>query len=290
MEHLSVPVGLFLPARRDLALGFYRGGGRYRGDGPSGVVGLGFLVPRSDILREEEMLNCRAFLAPTSLSRGEEYRYASPGVVSAGTLARSLKAGDPPADLLPHVARLIGDLDDLTVFAYRYLRQDEEKEAYFLTLHIEPAPDAESRVELASERDRFGMPRARLVWKFGDMERHTLDRMVHMLARSLGAAGHGRVRVVPGDLEVDRGPFGRGFDPGPDWPPGLRGAWHQMGTTRMDPDPARGVVDADCRVHGLPNLFVAGSSVFPTSGYTNPTLTIVALALRLADRLKQELR
>ena len=63
-----------------------------------------------------------------------------------------------------------------------------------------------------------------------------------------------------------------------------------MGTTRMDVDPNKGVVEPDCRVHGVSNLFIAGSSVFPTGGYTNPTLTLVALALRLSDRVKEELR
>ena len=63
-------------------------------------------------------------------------------------------------------------------------------------------------------------------------------------------------------------------------------SWHHMGTTRMAASPREGVVDADCRVHGTANLFVAGSSVFPTTGNANPTLTIVALALRLADHLK----
>jgi choline dehydrogenase-like flavoprotein len=64
---------------------------------------------------------------------------------------------------------------------------------------------------------------------------------------------------------------------------------HHMGTTRMHPDPSRGVVDEDCRVHGTSNLFVGGSSVFPTAGWAPPTLTIVALALRLADHLKATL-
>ena len=62
--------------------------------------------------------------------------------------------------------------------------------------------------------------------------------------------------------------------------------WHHMGTTRMHSDPAHGVVDANCRVHGVSNLFVCGSSVFPTAGVAPPTLTIVALALRLADHLR----
>jgi choline dehydrogenase-like flavoprotein len=64
------------------------------------------------------------------------------------------------------------------------------------------------------------------------------------------------------------------------------GAFHPSGTTRMATDPKRGVVDEHCRVHGTSNLYVAGSSVFPTSGYANPTFTIIALAIRLADRLK----
>jgi choline dehydrogenase-like flavoprotein len=72
-------------------------------------------------------------------------------------------------------------------------------------------------------------------------------------------------------------------------PRDVAGGWHHMGTTRMSDDPKRGVVDADCRVHGLSNLFVAGSSVFPTAGSGTPTLTLVALALRLADTLRRSL-
>ena len=80
--------------------------------------------------------------------------------------------------------------------------------------------------------------------------------------------------------------MGKEADP---WPTSVRGARHHMGTTRMHADPHRGVVDADCRVHGIANLYVAGSSVFPTSGAANPTLTIVALALRLAGHLQNRL-
>jgi choline dehydrogenase-like flavoprotein len=91
------------------------------------------------------------------------------------------------------------------------------------------------------------------------------------LAREVGKSGIGRLKL---DVGIR-----------PDWP----GGNHHMGTTRMHPDPRYGVVDADCRVHGLSNLYVAGSSVFPTSGGVNPTLTIVALAERLADHLKAQL-
>ena len=80
------------------------------------------------------------------------------------------------------------------------------------------------------------------------------------------------------------------LDPGTDaagWPNSMTGGKHHMGTTRMHVDPRCGVVDPHCRVHDCANLYVAGSSVFPTCGYANPTLTIVALAVRLCDRLKQ---
>jgi choline dehydrogenase-like flavoprotein len=70
----------------------------------------------------------------------------------------------------------------------------------------------------------------------------------------------------------------------------VNGGWHHMGTTRMSDDPKRGVVDRHCRVHGMENLYVAGSSVFPTSGSANPTLTLVALTLRLADHLKERFK
>src|SRR5262249_42620047 len=71
------------------------------------------------------------------------------------------------------------------------------------------------------------------------------------------------------------------------WPVSMSSGMHHMGTTRMHDDPRQGVVDAHCRVHDLANLYVAGSSGFPRGGVANPTLTLVALALRLADHLKQ---
>jgi choline dehydrogenase-like flavoprotein len=77
--------------------------------------------------------------------------------------------------------------------------------------------------------------------------------------------------------------------PKPVWPSTLSGGWHHMGTTRMHDDPKQGVVNASCRVHGMANLSIAGSSVFPTAGAVNPTLTLVALTLRLSDHLKGRL-
>ena len=94
------------------------------------------------------------------------------------------------------------------------------------------------------------------------------DTTLRILGRSLIDQGRGRLRVINSRIYRD-----------------FTGGGHLMGTTRMGTNPSTSVVDRDCRVHGYRNLFIASSSVFPTTGYANPTLTIVALALRLADTL-----
>lgn len=141
---------------------------------------------------------------------------------------------------------------------------------------IEQSPRPENRVSLSRERDMFGCPRPALHWHWPQDDIEQTERAMDVLARELQQAGLGRVQRVH-----DR----QGL-PCIEWPVGSH---HLMGTTRMHSDPRQGVVDAQCRVHGMVNLYVAGSSVFPTGGYANPTLTLVALALRLADRLTQEL-
>lgn len=73
------------------------------------------------------------------------------------------------------------------------------------------------------------------------------------------------------------------------WPVGTNAGWHHMGTTRMSDDPKKGVVDANCRIHGITNLYVAGAACYATSGAPNPTLTLVALSLRLSEHLKNQL-
>jgi choline dehydrogenase-like flavoprotein len=150
------------------------------------------------------------------------------------------------------------------------------RRALLLVNSCEQAPNPASRVRLSEERDALGMARVQLEWRLSPSDLHALRRGHELLARELGRAGVGRLQLMlgPGDM---------------DWPPDLGGSGHHLGTTRMHEDPRRGVVDASSRVHGLANLYVAGSSVFPTSGAADPTLTIVALAIRLADHLRREL-
>jgi choline dehydrogenase-like flavoprotein len=139
-----------------------------------------------------------------------------------------------------------------------------------LRVRLEPLPNPESRVVLDREKDALGVPRARLHWQLSESDASNLEAGLGSLARELGQARFGRAQQP----QIRSEP----------WPATNFGA-HHLGTTRMHADPRRGVVDADCRVHDLANLYIAGSSVFTTAGSANPTLTIIALALRLADHL-----
>jgi choline dehydrogenase-like flavoprotein len=142
-----------------------------------------------------------------------------------------------------------------------------------IKVRAEQAPNRESRVMLdASATDALGSRVATLDWRLSEIDRVSVRKGVQLLGEAVAAAGIGRV-YLPDDGDVVP------------WD-AIGGGWHQMGTTRMASSPRAGVVDPDSRVHGLANLYVAGSSVFPAYGFANPTYSIVLLALRLADHLK----
>ena len=150
-----------------------------------------------------------------------------------------------------------------------------------LSVMAEQVPNPASRVTVGPERDALGVPRLRLDWRATALGNHSVLRSVELLAAGLGRAGAGRVRAHP---QV------RALGATTDFGGWAQGGQHHMGTTRMAATPRDGVVDRDCRVHGVDNLYVAGSSVFPTGGSANPTLTLMALAIRLADHLAPTLR
>src|SRR5687767_1233151 len=138
-------------------------------------------------------------------------------------------------------------------------------------MHTEQAPDPENRVTLSDETDNLGCRRARLHWEWREIDRDATARTRSLLGKELAKAGVGRLdtRTVHGYPYLI-----------------TSGLHHHMGTTRMHTDSRLGVVDEHCRVHGVANLYMAGCSVFPTGGYINPTLTIMALGVRLGERLK----
>jgi hypothetical protein len=149
-----------------------------------------------------------------------------------------------------------------------------------LSLAWEQWPAWDNRIELdTSERDAYGMPRLRLHWKKMPSERQTALAAVEMLASHLARSDRGRVRVAPWLAS------GAAYPENDE-----RAGFHHMGGTRMSAQPETGVVDAQCKVFGVENLYVGGSSTFATGGHANPTYTIVQLALRLGDHLAAKLR
>ena len=149
-----------------------------------------------------------------------------------------------------------------------------------LVVRAEQAPNPDSRVTLAADSDALGVPRAALDWRMSPLDVTSVAGLVAALGRETERLGLGRVE-----------PAAWLSDPSRRWQSDplisvhALGGYHHIGTTRMSDDPRTGVTDRDGRVHGIDNLYVAGSSLFPTSGWANPTLTIAALALRQADHI-----
>lgn len=154
-----------------------------------------------------------------------------------------------------------------------------------LLVRAEQAPNPDSRVTLTPDIDASGVPRVALDWRLSDLDVRSVAVLVDTLGRELWRLGLGKVEPA---AWLGGGSSGWRTDPLISSHP--IGGYHHMGTTRMSDDPCRGVTDADGRVHGIGNLYVGGSSLFPTGGWANPTLTIAALALRTADKISAGLR
>jgi choline dehydrogenase-like flavoprotein len=199
-------------------------------------------------------------------------------VVNAVTALKRLMGGEGPGgSALTDLLKVIGNLEGVAEFAVRnaLFGQGIPIKALHMWCNSEQQPNPQSRVLLGSKRDHLGMREVVVDWRLVAEDKRKAAAVVRLLGAEIGRAGFGRLRS--------------GFGEDDAWPKDFRGNEHHMGTTRMHRDPAMGVVDENCRIHAMANLYVAGSSVFPTVGASNPTLTIVALALRLADRLKKQL-
>jgi choline dehydrogenase-like flavoprotein len=181
-----------------------------------------------------------------------------PGLQGLGAMSASAD----PASVAP-VAGVAGTLSD---------RGDLTEMFGHVSLVLEQAPNPDSRISIdKTQIDATGLPLLQLEWRFTDDDRRSLQSTLDLLAAAFGVGHVARLRTVPLDDET----FLESVGP----------ASHHLGGTRMADSPRNGVVDADCKVHGVTGLWVTGGAVFPTAGFANPTLTIVALALRLADHL-----
>lgn len=240
--------------------------------GVADAIGL-----RQDVMRRENLPNGCVFLVDRPLHKTEELYYsdAASGFIS---LMEILQHSAPPnAGIVKnalHAARNIRSVSSLMISALN--SRMKKKRQFAPRLQMETVPNPESRVTLSQKRDALGEPQVSLNWNTVSQDVDGYQRFDNILREELAKKGL-YVKKINHDLSPDG------------WPISMRPAKHALGTTRMHKNEKQGVVDEHCRVHGVSNLFIAGGSVFPTSGMANPTLTIIALAIRLADHIKREM-
>lgn len=146
-------------------------------------------------------------------------------------------------------------------------------DAFHVLIRMENTPNPDSTISLINQKDSYGMPRIKLNWMPNAFDFKAAERIGQLFADEMITKNFGRVKIKPFDIADAR-----------------RNATiqaHHLGTTRMSADPEQGVVNKDLRTHDIDNLYVLGSSCFPSFGFSNPTLTIVALAVRLGEKLSK---
>lgn len=248
------------------------------------IAVMGKLTLAEEVMQREQLLNISTLLFPIPKL------YQLKAANSLKTLLLSIHNPQVRQDILKHLKNIVFGLDYLLPATYgtmikqqpfipslawggwSYIPDKEKRFAEFTLLQlVEQVPDPDNRITLTADRDRLGRQRVKLHWRWHEIDIEQIKRSQEILQQEIARAGIG-------ELQVERdGNLPKLIHPG---------LHHHMGTTRMHDDPQQGVVDRNCQVHGISNLFIASSSVFPTGGYANPTLTIVALAMRLADHLK----
>jgi len=196
-------------------------------------------------------------------------------------LSRGTKGG--PGELRRFLRDALTSPGDLCRLGYRfYIKKRSGTPRHgpiYIGAQAEVAPNPDSRITLSKARDRLGVRKLKLDWRIGELERRTLYEYIRTVASEFE-------RLGLGSFDLRQVAF---LDDSVAWVRMAHDSAHHMGTTRMHESPQQGVVDPDCRVHGVDNLYIASSAVFPTSARSNPTLTILALCLRMADRLKDVL-
>jgi len=270
MAHSTIRTGramLSTPAGTAKLYGLDGWASHFAGGGGSPYVNA--LQPTFETQKREGMLNSVVFFDESYEGERTE------GFVALRRIAKQVLQGRIPAHLGQDLATVIGDLDEVVKALYGRTFGGDDYRVLQIRYFAEQAPNPDSRITLSHERDRLGLNRINLNWCLQPIDKHTVLRTQQLLGQEFGAMGIGRIQVE----------FENETDP---WPRGVDSSAHFMGSTRMHTDPKRGVVNENCRVHGIENLYVAGGSVFPTAGATMITVNIVALAVRLADHLKEK--
>jgi choline dehydrogenase-like flavoprotein len=232
-------------------------------------VARGAYAPAPKAMHRQNLLNCGISFRPAYESDPAFDDSSVRSLLKAWDMSRRRAVPYRVASELAHAAR--APYKALRALRSRLRERYDGHKEWRLRSLVECSADPENRVELGDEKDSLGRPLTRIRWRVRDLELRSARDAHALFAAAVQQARLGRVSIADDD-----------------WSARMEPALHHLGTTRMHDDPARGVVDRDARVHGIDNLYVAGGSVFTTGGFTNPTLTILALTLRLAEHLKSQ--
>ena len=239
------------------------------------VQSMASLRIRGETQREAELLSASYSL--------RLFQNPDTGYLSAKRIAERLLGRRPSDGIGPDLRSMLLDLDEIGRWIHHrtqgtYYEFPVTMDPAVITISSEQSPNPDSRVILGNELDRLGIPMPLLDWRISGDDKERFRRGASLYAEEMARVSGMRIKLADWIL-----------DDSSEIPhPEIHGGHHHMGTTRMAGHPSAGVVDRDCRVFGVDNLYMAGSSVFPTGGYANPTLTIVALSARLARHLERQ--
>ena len=277
MEHPHLWIGAFIPA----SIMISNSTGLYEMFTKNGTPVMGKITLNENTLKKEKMLNWVTSIHPSyRLSFNHYLGYDELGVSAFREIKHAIEKGQFTKNIKNHIQNAFSDTSSILRFIYRK-GKDHVKRSFSRSKHItvyrlnpmlEQAPNPESRVSIGTEKDALGQPRIKLNWQLTPLDTYTMTRAQEILDEELRRAGLGHLVIETKKDSI---------------PKSIHGGWHHMGTTRMHSDPRYGVVDPNCRVHGISNLYIGGASTFPTSGYANPVLTTVALVIRLADHIRK---
>jgi len=271
-EHGYADSAIYLPADTRRSLGFYVT--KTFVDGGTRRVVRAAFAPAASAMRREGLLNCAMFFRP---GYEADPVFEDPRVQAALELWDMLRSRAVPDRRLAKAFYAASAPHALMLALWRRLSDRAEARVRWRVRSLfECAPDFDNLVVLGATRDALGRRVARVKWRMLDADLRSVARAHELLDAGLRCAGLGHLQLLRSNLG--------------EWQKAKEAGKHHLGTTRMHRDPSKGVVDENGKVHGTENLFVTGGSVFPTGGFANPTLTVVALTLRLAVHLGQQWR
>lgn len=284
MDHPAFNFGILKPKDRRL----FNTMGLYDLHRAQGTAAMARLIFSEETLRNERLLNVGLALVPQIAGLETQ------SVAFLRQFTQCLRSRDLSPKTLGYLQKSLSNMDE--VFSYLRFRALKLKQpiyntmrggwsslagnnerffAFYIAAQTEQTPDPNNRISLSDKNDYLGYPSTKLTWSWSRSDINSINRSQELLRQAVAKSNLGEFQP-----QFELGMGGR---------PYIASPHHHLGTTRMHNRPHQGVVNKNCQVHGVANLFIAGSSVFPTGlGYANPTLTIIALATRLSDHIKQQ--